>query len=167
MVIILMGPSGCGKTTVGLELQKILGWSFYDADDYHPKENVAKMNSGVPLTDADRKPWLEALAAEIRIWNSGENAILACSALKETYRQMLGVDQKTILTAFLKGDFTLLAERLKNRKGHYMDPNLLQSQIDTLEEPQDGLIVEIDSSPTQIANQISRSLKLLSATKSH
>lgn len=159
MVIILMGPSGCGKTTVGLELQKLTGWDFYDADDYHSKENVAKMSSGIPLTDKDRQPWLERLSNEIIKWNKdGGNAILACSALKKVYRKTLGVDQKTIITVYLKGSFDTLHERLNSRLGHYMDPNLLKSQLDTLEEPDDGLVVDIRESPENIAQSIVRLL---------
>lgn len=162
MVIILMGPTGCGKTTVGRELQLLLNWDFYDADDYHPKDNVEKMSKGIPLTDEDRRPWLEGLREEIRKWNSNSgNAILACSALKNIYRDMLGVDQKAVVTVFLKGDFDLLAERLRNRKGHYMDPNLLQSQLDTLEEPDDGLVFNIKLSPAGIARNTAVQLGLL------
>ena len=161
MVIILMGVSGCGKTTVGRELQLLLSWDFFDADDYHPQENVEKMSAGTPLTDEDRKPWLEGLAKEIRNWNTGGgNAILACSALKGVYRKMLGVDQKSVVTVFLKGDFDLLAERLQNRKGHYMPPNLLRSQLDTLEEPDDGLVFNIRLSPAVIAKNITMQLAL-------
>jgi carbohydrate kinase (thermoresistant glucokinase family) len=155
MVIILMGVSGCGKTTVGRELQSLLDWDFYDADDYHPRENVEKMSSGIPLTDEDRKPWLEGLAREIIKWNTGGgNAILACSALKGVYRDMLGVDDKSVVTVFLTGDFDLLAKRLRNRKGHYMPPDLLRSQLDTLEEPDNGLVFSIELSPSVIAEDI-------------
>ena len=162
MVVILMGVSGCGKTTVGRELQSLLNWDFYDADDYHPRENVEKMSSGIPLTDEDRKPWLEGLASEIKKWNADRgNAILACSALKAVYRDMLGVDQKSVVTVFLKGDFDLLAERLRNRKGHYMNPDLLQSQLDTLEEPDGGLVFNIKLSPSDIAKKTAVQLRLI------
>ena len=162
MVIILMGVSGCGKTTVGRELRSLLNWDFYDADDYHPRENVAKMSSGIPLTDEDRKPWLEGLAREIEKWNrGGGNAILACSALKGAYRKMLGVDDKSVVTVFLEGDFDLLTERLRNRKGHYMPPDLLQSQLNTLEKPEDGLVFSIELPPIVIAKNIVSQLGLL------
>lgn len=162
MVIILMGPTGCGKTTVGRELQLLLNWDFYDADDYHSQENVEKMRNGIPLNDEDRKIWLEELAKEIKKWNAGRgNVILACSALKGIYRDTLGVNQRSVVTIFLKGDFDLLAERLRNRKGHYMDPNLLQSQLDTLEKPDDGLVFDIKKSPADIAKGIAVKLGLL------
>ena len=162
MVIILMGPTGCGKTTVGQELQLLLNWDFYDADDYHSQENVEKMRNGIPLNDEDRKDWLEGLAKEIRKWKAGRgNVILACSALKGIYRDTLGVDQKSVVTVYLKGDFDLLAERLRNRKGHYMDPNLLESQLDTLEEPDDGLVFNIEQPPAGIAKNTAIQLGLL------
>ena len=114
------------------------------------------------MTDEDRKPWLEGLREEIIKWNADSgNAILACSALKGIYRDMLGVDQKSVVTVFLKGDIDLLAERLRNRKGHYMDPNLLQSQLDTLEEPDDGVVVDIKLSPSDIAKDTVMQLGLL------
>lgn len=161
MVIILMGPSGCGKTTVGLELQSLLKWDFYDADDYHPQINKEKMKNGIPLTDEDRQPWLETLASEIKNWNANKgNALLACSALKKTYRHILGVDQITVLTLFLKGEYNLLAERLSKRTGHYMNPNLLQSQLDTLEEPEDGLVFNIKLTPDEIAHKTIQTLNL-------
>jgi gluconokinase len=162
MVIILMGPSGCGKTTVGRELHSLLQWDYHDADDYHSLENVEKMRNGIPLTDKDRGPWLERLAGEIRKWNSdGGNAILACSALKGIYRGILGVDQKSVITVYLKGDFDLLNERLQKRKGHYMGPNLLQSQLNTLEEPMDGLVFNIRMTPFEIARNTAMELGLL------
>lgn len=161
MIIVLMGPCGCGKTTVGEYLNKQLGWSFYDADNYHSDANVEKMQNGIALTDADRKPWLKGLSSEIKKWNANNgNAILACSALKDIYRKMLGVDQKTVVTVFLEGSYDLLSERMKKRSGHYMDPNLLQSQLDTLEIPNDGFIVSIDQIPEKVAETIITSLKL-------
>lgn len=157
-----MGVSGCGKTTVGRELQSLLNWDFYDADDYHPRENVEKMSGGIPLSDEDRKPWLERLAREIEKWNTdGGNAILACSALKRVYRKTLGVDDKSVITVFLKGDFDLLAERLRSRKGHYMPPDLLRSQLDTLEEPDDGLVFSVELPPVVIAKNVAEELGLL------
>ncbi len=155
MVIIVIGPSGCGKTTVGRLLAETLEWDFYDADDFHSQENVDKMRSGIPLTDQDRKPWLLGLSDQIKGWNQNNgNAILACSALKASYRTLLGVDQKEVLTVYLKGDFDLLAKRLGARQGHYMNPSLLQSQLDTFEAPQDGWTVSIDQVPQQIVEKI-------------
>ena len=161
MVIILMGTCGCGKTTIGEALNKKLGWNFYDADNYHSQVNVEKMAKGIPLTDDDRKPWLEGLSIEIKKWNTNEgNAILACSALKQIYRKILGVDQKEVVTVFLKGDYDLLSERMQSRKGHYMNPKLLDSQLETLEAPLEGLTVNIDKDPGQITDEIINQLKL-------
>ena len=161
MVIILMGTCGCGKTTIGEALNKKLGWNFYDADNYHSQVNVEKMAKGIPLTDDDRKPWLEGLSIEIKKWNTNEgNAILACSALKQIYRKILGVDQKEVVTVFLKGDYDLLSERMQSRKGHYMNPKLLDSQLETLEAPLEGLTVNIDKDPGQITDEIIDKLSL-------
>ncbi len=155
MVIILIGPSGCGKTTVGLLLAKKLAWNFYDADNFHSPQNVEKMRSGIPLSDRDREPWLLDLASQIENWNqSGANSILACSALKSEYRKMLWVDQKTVFTVYLKGDISLLADRMQKRTGHYMKFDLLQSQVNTFEEPEDGFTVHIDQTPEQIVENI-------------
>ena len=128
MVLILMGPAGCGKTTVGRLLARRLGWPFLDGDDFHPAANVAKMHSGIPLDDSDRHPWLLALQKEIERRNkAGQSAILACSALKQTYRELLGVDQQTVKTVYLRGSFELLQERLGDRRDHFMPPELLRS----------------------------------------
>ena len=155
MVIVLMGVSGCGKTTIGQELSKQTGWKFYDGDDFHSPDNVEKMRNGIPLTDADRAPWLETLATSIKEWNrDGGNAILACSALKADYRRTLGIDQNQVVAVHLKGSLETIRSRLESRSGHYMDPNLLNSQFDTLEEPSDALTVLIDRSPQEIAKEI-------------
>ena len=152
MVVIIMGPMGCGKTTIGeLVAQKLL-WPFYDGDDFHAKENVAKMHAGIALNDQDRKRWLENLRDHIQQWlGQGKNTILACSALKQSYRDILGVNQSTVRTVYLKGSFQLLRQRIEQRHHPYMDKNLLESQFDILEEPQDGLIVDIDAAPETIA----------------
>jgi carbohydrate kinase (thermoresistant glucokinase family) len=159
MVLILMGPTGCGKTTVGRLLARRLGWPFLDGDDFHPAANVAKMHSGIPLDDSDRHPWLLALQKEIERRNkAGQSAILACSALKQTYRELLGVDQKTVKTVYLRGSFELLQERLGNRRDHFMPPELLRSQLETLELPEGGLVVDIDDPPETIVARIIASL---------
>ncbi len=164
MVIILMGVSGCGKTTIGLELNKALGWRFYDGDDFHNPENVKKMKNGIALTDEDRMPWLNRLTGEIKQWNqNGQNVILACSALKAGYRKSLGVDQKMVKTVFLKGSFPLLKKRLEDRENHFMNPELLDSQLKTLEEPAGGVEVSIDQTPGQIAETIIKKLDLQTA----
>ena len=160
MVLILMGPTGCGKTTVGHLLAQRLGWPFLDGDDFHPAANVAKMHNGTPLNDSDRRPWLLALQKEIeRRSRAGQSAILACSALKKTYRELLGVDQQTVKTVYLRGSFALLQERLADRRGHFMPPELLRSQLETLEVPEGGLVVDIDEDPAMIVTRIIASLQ--------
>jgi carbohydrate kinase (thermoresistant glucokinase family) len=161
MVLVLMGPMGCGKTAIGKMLAKKLGWSFYDADDFHPKENVEKMRAGIALTDEDRKLWLEKLRAHIQRWlKHRQSTILACSALKQAYRDILGVNQSTVRTVYLKGSYELLHKRLEERQHPYMDKNLLRSQLDTLEEPKDGLTVDISATLEIIVGTIIKSLKL-------
>jgi gluconokinase len=162
MVLILMGPMGCGKTTVGKMLAEKLGWPFYDADDFHPKENVEKMRAGIALTDEDRKIWLEALHGMIQGWLEREqNTILACSALKQVYRDMLGVNQTTVRTVYLKGSYHLIRKRIDERQHPYMDNNLLRSQLDILEEPTDGSSVDISPPPETIVGTILNNLKLI------
>jgi gluconokinase len=139
VVIILMGVSGSGKTVIGQALAARLGWAFEDADDWHPAANVEKMRSGHPLTDEDRKPWLHALNVAIQGWvASGKNVALACSALKEWYRQILrdGVkDASAVRFIYLKGTYAEINPRLEHRQGHFMPESLLKSQFEALEEP--------------------------------
>src|SRR6267378_1059306 len=142
VVVLLMGVSGAGKTTVGKLLASQLGWEFADADDYHPAANVEKMRRGIPLTDADRAPWLEGLRSVIVEWIvAGKNGVLACSALKKEYRNRLVVGPE-VRVVYLKGDQELLRERLLLRRGHYMKEAMLESQIATLEEPGDAIVVD-------------------------
>ncbi|MBI1373052.1 MAG: AAA family ATPase [Phycisphaera sp.] len=147
MVILLMGVSGCGKTTIGRTLASRLGWVFEDADDYHPPANVEKMRRGEPLTEADRVPWLDALAALIRERNAaGRNTVLACSALTRAARVRLGAHAEFVQLVHLAGSFELIAARLRERQHEYMPDTLLRSQFDTLEPPGDDervLIVNI------------------------
>ncbi len=155
VVLIVMGPTGCGKTTVGRLLADRLGWPFIDADDFHPPANVAKMRQGIALDDADRRPWLTALRAAIDGWlDRGQSGVVACSALKSAYRKMLGVEQQTVRTVYLRGSFELLHARIMARRQHYMHPGLLQSQLDTLEPPEGGSTMDIDAPPEVIAAQI-------------
>jgi gluconokinase len=159
MIIVLMGVSGSGKTTVGKELAHQLGWKFYDADDYHPPSNVAKMKAGIPLTDEDRKPWLERLAQLIDAARArGENIVVACSALKHAYQEYLREGLDDIKYVYLKGSPKLIAERLANRKGHFMNPALLSSQFETLEPPEHAIEVDISKSFEEIAKEIRRKL---------
>ena len=160
MIILLMGVSGAGKTTVGQLLASQLGWEFADADDYHSAANIEKMRTGIPLTDADRAPWLEALRALITGWiTAGKNALLACSALKRTYRENLQVSPE-VKFVYLKGSPSLLYQRLHSRIGHFMTEQMLASQLAALEEPDHAVVVEVDASPAEIAAKIQVSLSL-------
>jgi gluconokinase len=154
VAVVLMGVSGSGKTTVGRLLASRLGWAFVDADDFHSAANVEKMRRGEPLTDADREPWLHALAAALRSrLDVSESVVLACSALKASYRAALHVDAR-VRFAFLNADAGLLQERLAGRAGHYFNPALLQSQLETLEPPQDALVVDASRPPEELALDI-------------
>lgn len=153
--IILMGVSGCGKTTIGEQLAEKLGIPFYDGDDFHPEKNVEKMQSGVPLNDQDRLPWLVKLAEQISLMNREGGGIIACSALKQAYRNILiGAPGADVTFVYLKGDRELIADRLSEREDHYMPPDLLDSQFDDLEEPEDAITVSIDQEPDEIVDEI-------------
>jgi gluconokinase len=161
MIIVLMGVTGCGKTTVGEQLADQLHWTFLDADDFHPPENKDKMSKGIPLTDEDRIPWLQALANRIIQANSnGESCILACSALKRLYRQMIRGSETNVTFVYLKGPEELIAGRLEKRTDHFMNPALLRSQFSTLEEPNSAVYVDIDKGPDAIVSEIRRELRL-------
>jgi gluconokinase len=153
MIWIVMGVCGCGKSSIGAMLAERLGVAFYDADVFHPEANVKKMAAGTPLDDDDRWPWLDRMAAEMPGWEAAGGAVLACSALKEIYRERLraGGDARFI---YLRGGRELILERMRARQGHYMPPALLDSQLATLEEPADAIIVDIDESPEAIVDAI-------------
>ncbi|UOQ64570.1 gluconokinase [Hymenobacter volaticus] len=155
-VFIVMGVSGSGKTTIGRLLAKQLGLPFHDADDFHSPANIAKMSNGIPLTDADRQGWLADLAAGIGEWEKAGGAVLACSALKETYRQTLQAGaQLPLRWAFLDGSRELLQSRLLGRKNHYMSASLLDSQLATLEKPTYALQLPLaGQQPQDIVNKI-------------
>ncbi|MBW4551261.1 MAG: gluconokinase [Aphanocapsa sp. GSE-SYN-MK-11-07L] len=161
MVILVMGVSGSGKTTIGQLLASSLDWQFSDADDFHPSANIQKMSHGIPLVDADRLPWLQTLKQAINEWlKTGTNVVLACSALKSSYRQFLCQDSEQVKLVFLKGSFELIYQRLVKRHEHYMQTDLLQSQFEALEDPENALQIEIDQSPTAIVQQIRTDLNL-------
>lgn len=155
MVIIVMGVSGSGKTTIGRALADALHWGFSDADEFHNPENVEKMRSGIALTDADREPWLRAIHAAIEQWKRDElGHVLACSALKESYREILGRNDPDVKFVYLRGEFDLISRRLKGRKSHFFNAALLRSQFDTLEIPKDALVVDISRTPQEIVQTI-------------
>jgi gluconokinase len=154
MIIILMGVSGSGKTTIGRLLARDLDWDFYDADDYHPPDNIAKMASGIPLTDEDRQPWLQSIQdLIIDLIQQNKHAIIACSALKEIYRNKLHV-KHIVQFVYLLGSFELIKERLTSRQRHFMTTDLLASQFAALEEPQDVLAIDISATPEEIVSAI-------------
>jgi gluconokinase len=160
MIVIVMGVVGAGKTTIGRLLAEKLGWEFADADDFHPPQNVEKIRRGIPLNDDDRWPWLERLRAAIIEWIAeGRNVVLACSALKRSYRQELEVGPE-VRFVYLKGSAALIAQRLRSREGHFAGEQILASQIADLEEPENAVVAEIDSSPQQIVAVIREKLEL-------
>jgi len=155
-----MGVTGSGKTTIGRALAESLNWQFVDADDFHPPANVAKMRAGIPLDDTDRAPWLAALRAAIDNWlRSKTNVVLACSALKQAYRDQL-MFSPDVRLVYLRGSRDLIAHRLTERRDHYMDPGLLTSQFAALEEPTNALVVDVDASVPEIVTRIRTSLGL-------
>jgi len=158
MVVVVMGVSGSGKTTVGNALAKKLNVPFFDADDFHSEANVEKMKQGIALTDIDRQPWLESLAKHIKTWEANEGAVLACSALKEDYRNMLSSTIKTVQWVYLSGSFDSIKQRMEQRQQHYMKSDLLQSQFDTLEIPEYGIHVSIEHSVEDILSKITSKL---------
>jgi len=151
MLYIIMGVSGCGKTTVGSLLAKKLSLPFFDADTYHPASNIEKMSLGIPLTDEDRWPWLQQLAVLLQE-HSTTGAVLACSALKESYRKVF--TNQLINWVLLDGTMEQILQRLQNRQGHFMKPDLLQSQFDILEKPHYGLHLDLSADPDKLVHSI-------------
>jgi carbohydrate kinase (thermoresistant glucokinase family) len=159
MIIILMGVLGSGKTTIGRKLAGALGCPFYDADDFHPQANREKMGLGVPLTDEDRKPWLEILADEMKKWTVETSwTVLACSALKQKYRDILSL-AGAVQWVYLKGDLETVQERVGKRLDHFAKTNLLESQFGILEEPADAILVDIRKEPDIIVDEIVEAVK--------
>jgi len=163
VIVIIFGVSGSGKTTLGKLLAHELDWRFYEADDFHSPVNIEKMRRGVPLTDEDRWPWLEHLRELIkRAMAAGENAVLACSALKRAYRDRLRTNDE-VKFVFLHGDHALVEKQMRQRRGHFMDPELLRSQFADLEEPQPDehvLTIELGRIPQELVEEIKAKLSV-------
>jgi gluconokinase len=162
--LIVMGVAGSGKSTIAEKLAERMGWRYEDGDKFHPASNVAKMSAGHPLTDEDRWPWLKAIADEIdRACKAGEDVVIACSALKHSYRDVLVHGRDDVRIVYLRGTQELIADRLAQRKGHFMPPELLASQFKTLEPPdpdENPLTVSIDASVEEIVDDIASQLGL-------
>ena len=154
MFVLVMGVTGSGKTTIGRHLSAVMGWPFYDADDFHSQDNIRKMASGVPLTDEDRGPWLRQLQQLISQRNEqGENGVLACSALKAVYRSILSADAD-VAVVYLKAHPDLIRSRLDTRVGHYMPQRLIESQFLDLEEPKEAIIIDAARPREQIVTAV-------------
>lgn len=159
MIILVMGVSGSGKTTIGKLLADRLSFEFLDADDLHPPANVRKMAQGNALTDEDRKPWLESIRGQISDSLAHHTSmVIACSALKQGYREVLL--REGVRLVYLKGEYSLLRDRMERREGHFMMANMLQSQFDALEEPEDSLVIDVSLSPEKIVETIVQQLGL-------
>jgi gluconokinase len=161
MVIVVMGPTGSGKTTIGSLLAARLGWAFVDADEFHSAANKDKMHRGIPLTDADRLPWLQSIHDQIERWLAEKRSVvLACSALKQSYRNLLWSGSSDIRLIYLKGSYDLIYQRLLARKGHFANEHILAGQFADLEEPADAITVDIGPSPEEIVDELCARLKL-------
>lgn len=155
-----MGVSGSGKTTVGQALAQKPGWDFFDADDFHPPENIAKMAAGIPLNDSDRAPWLAALHDLLfSTLKAGRHPVLACSALKATYRAQLLEGVHGIAVIYLKGSYDLIWSRMSTRERHYMKPGMLRSQFDALEEPKDAIVLDVNMLVKDMIDEITNKIE--------
>ena len=158
MIVVVMGVTGAGKTTIGVLLAQRLGWEFVDADSFHSPANVEKIRQGIALDDADRAPWLRAMRKAMEGWvAAGKSVVLACSALKQSYRNELFIAGQTKFV-YLKGSYELIAQRLRQRHGHFASETILASQFAALEEPDDAITVEIDHTEEEIVADIIRQL---------
>ncbi len=158
MIVIVMGTTGSGKTTIGNLLAKRMGWEFVDGDDFHPAANVEKMKHGIPLTDADREPWLRALHDKIVEWSAEKrNVVLACSALRQSYREELRASPD-VKFVYLKGSYEQFSQRVLARKGHFAKQDLLASQFAALEEPAEAITVDATPTPEEIVSEVRRRL---------
>ncbi|MGB3496128.1 MAG: gluconokinase [Elainellaceae cyanobacterium] len=161
MVIIVMGVSGSGKSTIGWQLAHQLGWRFEDADDWHSSQSIAKMRQNIPLTDLDRAPWLNQLQRAIDDWRqTGEDVVLACSALKQNYRDQLRCQEDGVKLVYLRGTHQQIRQRMAQRHGHFMPEALLTSQFESLEEPQVAITVDIHQDSSDIVQQIVQALNV-------
>ena len=160
-VIYIMGVSGCGKSTIGKMLSDATGYPFFDGDDFHTKVNLEKMRLGHPLDDEDRLGWLMAIHDFAEVQQKQHSIILACSALKEKYREILSASMENFTRwVYLKGDYNFISERLTQRKGHFMPASLLQSQFDALEEPVNALVIEINKTAEEMVMEIRKKISL-------
>jgi gluconokinase len=161
MIVVLMGVSGSGKTTVGQLLAERTGWALYDADEFHSAESIEKMRNGIALQDADRWPWLDRMNAMLLEQQAkNQSVLLACSALKQSYRERLGKNCQALHWVYLKGDFDLIRQRLETRKNHYMKAGLLESQFAALEEPRDAIVINVQAEPEVIADFVLREVQV-------
>ncbi|ACB51335.1 carbohydrate kinase, thermoresistant glucokinase [Crocosphaera subtropica ATCC 51142] len=155
MIYLIIGVSGSGKTTIGTALNQQLGYAFYDADDFHPPENIAKMSQGIPLNDSDRLPWLLAIKSVINEnQKEDKNAVITCSALKQAYRDLLEQNTTDIIWIYLKGSYETFLKRLQHRSEHFMKENMLMSQFQILEEPENAMTIDVNLSVEEIVQTI-------------
>jgi gluconokinase len=166
MICILMGVSGSGKSTIAQLLSQKLGWKFYDADNFHSEANIQKMSQGIPLNDGDRLPWLQAIRRQIEeLLADRANGVFACSALKQSYREVLQQSDRDLVFIYLEGTKEQLLERIRGRTGHFMKAEMLESQLETLEVPQDAFKISISLNSPEIVDRIVQYLQKLEGSK--